>query len=113
MYGRKILFKFAIYQLPPVETHNYASLPTTPTTPSEIPISATKNKFGPQSKNLGSIIRGYKSAVKTYATTDGLLFAWQARFHDHIIRDDAEYRRIEQYIITNPQNWGKDKFYRG
>ena len=101
-----------------VETHNYASLPsertpTTTTIPSEMPQSPTKNKFGPQSKNLASIIRGYKSAVKTYATTEGLLFAWQSRFHDHIIRDDAEYRRIEQYIITNPQNWGKDKFYRG
>lgn len=28
----------------------------------------SENQFGPQSKNLASILRGYKSAVKIYAT---------------------------------------------
>ena len=27
---------------------------------------------------------------------------WQSRFHDHIIRNDAEYQRITDYIINNP-----------
>jgi REP element-mobilizing transposase RayT len=70
--------------------------------------SSYKNKFGPQSKNLGSMIRGYKSAVKSYATTNGLSFGWQSRFHDHIIRDDEEYQRIAEYIHTNPTNWQQD-----
>ncbi len=38
-------------------------------------------------------------------------FAWQPRFHDHIIRDDAEYQRISDYIINNPVKWRDDKFY--
>lgn len=71
----------------------------------------TINKFGPQSQNLGSIIRGFKSAVKTFATTNAIPFAWQARFHDHIIRDEAEYRRIVDYICNNPARWADDKFY--
>ncbi len=29
---------------------------------------------------------------------------WQPRFHDHIIRDNAEYYRIRQYIINNPKH---------
>ena len=70
----------------------------------------TKNKFAPQSKNLGAMIRGYKSAVKSYATTNGLAFGWQPRFHDHIIRDDDEYRRIVEYIRTNPANWQQDRY---
>jgi putative transposase len=35
------------------------------------------NKFGPQSANLGSIIRGYKAAVKTFAVKNQIEFAWQ------------------------------------
>src|SRR3989339_89273 len=33
-----------------------------------------QNKFGPQSRNLGSIIRGFKSAVKKYATMNNMKF---------------------------------------
>jgi len=35
---------------------------------------------------------------------------WQSRFHDHIIRSDAEYQRIHRYIESNIQNWEKDQF---
>ena len=70
-----------------------------------------RNKFGPQSKNLASVIRGFKSAVTTYARINNLIFNWQTRFHDHIIRSEAEYYRIAEYITSNPSNWSKDEFY--
>jgi putative transposase len=70
-----------------------------------------KNQFAPQSKNLASIIRGYKSAVTTYARKNNLEFNWQARFHDHIIRSTGAYHRISDYIKQNPANWLKDKFH--
>jgi REP element-mobilizing transposase RayT len=70
-----------------------------------------KNQFAPQSKNLASIIRGYKSAVTTYARKNGIIFDWQPRFHDHIIRSMDEYHRISNYILNNPTKWYKDKFY--
>ncbi len=69
------------------------------------------NKFGPQAKNLASIIRGFKSAVTTYARKNAIPFGWQARFHDHIIGSSHEYLRIAGYIYGNPQNWKEDKFY--
>ena len=72
------------------------------------------NQFGPQSKNLASIIRGIKSSVTTQVrkmeSNAFAGFAWQSRFHDHIIRDKASYQRISNYIIQNPMNWEKDKF---
>ena len=37
-------------------------------------------------------------------------FAWQPRFHDHIIRDGAAFERIQNYIANNPSNWKEDKF---
>jgi putative transposase len=67
-----------------------------------------KNQFAPQSKNLSSIIRGYKSAVTTYARKNGIEFDWQPRFHDHIIRSMDDY---SNYIINNPVKWQADKFY--
>ena len=69
------------------------------------------NKFGPQRKNIGSIMRGYKSAVTTWARKNDVPFAWQTRFHDHIIRSAEEYERISDYIRNNPAKWGEDRFY--
>ena len=69
-----------------------------------------KNTFGPQSKNLASIMRGFKSAVTTFARKNDLPFDWQPRFHDHIIRNEIEYNRISNYIINNPSKWNEDKF---
>lgn len=66
------------------------------------------NHFGPQSKNLASIMRGFKSAVTTNARELNISFGWQTRFHDHVIRDDDEFRRIAFYIEQNPMNWEKD-----
>lgn len=69
------------------------------------------NKFGPQSKNLGSIMRGFKSSVTTHSKKLNVDFGWQARFHDHIIRNHNEFVRISNYILNNPRNWKEDKFY--
>lgn len=74
--------------------------------------NATQNHFGPQSKNLASIIRGFKSAVTTGARMIHADFAWQSRFHDHIIRNDESFQRISNYIINNPSKWTDDTFYK-
>jgi REP element-mobilizing transposase RayT len=74
------------------------------------PLSLPKNKFGPQSKNLASIVRGYKIGVTKNAKQINTSWKWQSLFHDHIIRNDAEYQRIENYIIKNPLKWKNDKF---
>ncbi len=68
------------------------------------------NGFKPQSKNLASIIRGFKSSVTTYARKNNIPFNWQPRYHDHIIRTRADYDRISKYIMNNIANWDKDTF---
>ena len=75
--------------------------------------SEYKNQFAPQSKNLSSIIRGYKSSVTTFARKNGIDFGWQPLFYDHIIRSQNDFDRISNYIIQNPYNWAKDKFHLG
>ena len=61
--------------------------------------------FGPQSKNLASIMRGYKSSVTTYARKNGIDFNWQPNYYEHIIRSQADYERISNYIRQNIINW--------
>jgi len=68
------------------------------------------NKFGPQRKNLGSIMRGFKSSVTTYARKNKILFDWQPRYFDVLIRDDKALEKIRWYILNNMKNWERDKF---
>ena len=68
------------------------------------------NKFGPQKRNLASVVRGIKSAVKSYANQNNIPFAWQSRYHDRIIRDRHEMNRIAEYIENNVINWAMDKY---
>jgi REP element-mobilizing transposase RayT len=67
------------------------------------------NTFGPQSRNLGAIIRGFKSSVKRDANKENIDFHWQARFHDHIIKDEKTLCAVRNYILANPRNWQRDK----
>lgn len=68
------------------------------------------NMPGPQRKNLSSIMRGFKSSVTKDARQINPDFAWQDRFHDHLIRDEETLNKIRHYIKTNPKNWNKDRF---
>jgi len=54
---------------------------------------------------LGSIINQYKRICTINARKINPKWKWQSRFHDHIIRDNASFLRIRQYIIDNPLNW--------
>ncbi|MEI7812193.1 MAG: hypothetical protein WCJ01_07185 [Ignavibacteria bacterium] len=83
----------------------------TATTPTTTATNETINKFGPQSKNLASIVRGFKSSVTVATHKINPKFEWQSRYHDHIIRNDESFNRITNYIIHNPENWQDDKFF--
>jgi putative transposase len=64
-----------------------------PDLPAQTP-TQSRNKFGPQSQNLASIIRGYKIGVTKFARQNEISFGWQTRYHDHVIRDVGEHDRI-------------------
>ncbi len=79
---------------------------------SSIETKKTKNQFGPQSKNLASIVRGFKSSVTTWCRKNNYPnFNWQPLFHDHVIRDQKAFENIQKYICENPKNWKEDRFH--
>lgn len=62
-------------------------------------------QFGPQSKNLASIIRGYKVGVTKFSRKINPQFGWQSLYYDRIIFDWDAVERISKYIEDNPGNW--------
>ena len=61
---------------------------------------------------LSRIIGQYKSVITKYANQNDVSFAWQPRFHDHIIRNIKEMNLISNYIRNNPIQWELDRFYK-
>ena len=37
---------------------------------------------------------------------------WQKSFYDHVVRTEADYEEIRDYIDCNPARWEQDRFYR-
>lgn len=59
------------------------------------------------SQTLGSIVRGFKSAVSKNAGFS----VWQRNYHEHIIRNEQSYFKIAEYIENNILKWEEDCFY--
>ena len=36
---------------------------------------------------------------------------WQRSYHEHVIRGEADYREIWEYIDANPAKWAEDRYY--
>jgi REP element-mobilizing transposase RayT len=62
---------------------------------------------------LGRVINAYKGAVTAQGRRDitSVGQVWQARYYDHIIRNEPDLQRIREYIEYNPARWEQDKLY--
>ena len=56
---------------------------------------------------LSTIIGLYKSGVSRELGQS----VWQRFYHDHVIRNETAYKKIWEYIDTNPMAWEKDVFF--
>lgn len=66
------------------------------------------------SRNLGAMVRGFKSAVSNRINEIRHavgVSVWQRNYYEHVIRDDADYNRIVEYILENPQRWMEDSLH--
>lgn len=66
-----------------------------------------------QKPTLGTVIGTYKAAVTRIARRE-LEFTsviWQTFYHDHIIRNEADFTRISEYVQNNPARWSEDTFF--
>ena len=61
-------------------------------------------------KILGKFKQQTSKHINIERNTPGIT-NWQSDFYDHIIRNNAEYNRIKNYIINNPAKWTEDTLY--
>ena len=61
----------------------------------------------PPTKTLGSLVRSFKTLVTKAAGQK----VWQRSYYDHVIRNEADYLRIWQYMDSNPAHWTEDDYY--
>ena len=77
-------------------------------------------QFQRQPKSISSFVAGFKSStikrIDDWIDLNNLPMAkfnknnplWQSNYHDHIIRNETEYRHISEYIVRNPIDWKED-----
>lgn len=58
-------------------------------------------------KSLSTIV----GSMKRYTSKMVGFPLWQKSFHDHVIRNEADYLRVWDYIDTNPLKWREDCYY--
>ncbi len=62
--------------------------------------------------SLGTIIRWYKGRCTFEINKkQSSFFGWQRNYHEHIVRNEESFEKINNYIIRNPLLWEKDGFF--
>ncbi|RIY36850.1 hypothetical protein CKY20_04795 [Capnocytophaga canis] len=65
------------------------------------------------SNTIGSIVRGFKIGVTKWVRSNTNIHQiWQRNYYEHIIRNEASYFRIHEYIENNPAKWTEDCFHK-
>lgn len=57
------------------------------------------------------LVPKFMSSMKRYTNKKAGQDLWQTSYYDHIIRSEADYLRIWNYIDTNPAKWPEDEYY--
>ena len=64
------------------------------------------------SPTLFDVMRVYKSmTTRLSKQRQPELRLWQRSYHEHVIRDEADYLQIWNYIDTNPAKWTEDRYW--
>ena len=60
--------------------------------------------------NLGEVVRAFKAVTtRSVRQTGQSNFAWQRSYYEHIVHDEQDLLRIQQYIVNNPALWADDE----
>ncbi|MGB8981206.1 MAG: transposase [Anaerolineales bacterium] len=60
--------------------------------------------------SLGAFVRSFKSAVTRRLGRElNATGIWQRNYYEHVIRNHADWDRIQRYITSNPSLWAEDE----
>jgi putative transposase len=68
-------------------------------------------RFGPlPPASASSVVNHYKGRVTRAIRSRGeRRFAWQRLYYDRIVRNEREWQAIQDYIVSNPQRWRRNR----
>ena len=58
-----------------------------------------------------AVIPAFVSPLKRFTNQRCGVKLWQRSYHDHVIRNEADWQEIWDYIGTNPARWAEDRYY--
>ena len=58
-----------------------------------------------------AIIPAFVSTFKRFTNQRCGIKLWQRSYHDHVIRNEQDFREIWDYIDNNPARWADDRYY--
>jgi REP element-mobilizing transposase RayT len=67
---------------------------------------------GTQPGSLSAIVQNLKSiSTRKMNAASGMSGTpvWQRNYHEHIVRNEIDLRRIREYILASPARWDKDE----
>ena len=67
----------------------------------------TQRAASPTKNSISQTIR----SLKCLTGRESGVSLWQRSYYDHVIRNEQDYRRIWEYIDTNPAKWADDEYY--
>ena len=81
-----------------------------------VPLVGIQNVDIQNNNNLGSVLGAFKSIttnkyIKMVKENILPVFEkriWQRNYHEHIVRNDKDLTRIQEYIVNNPLSWSID-----
>ncbi|MBE6581364.1 MAG: hypothetical protein E7650_07115 [Ruminococcaceae bacterium] len=75
--------------------------------------NGTSRAPSPTSDNFytNALIPRFVSTFKRFANKEAGQSLFQRSFHDHVVRDRHDYRKIAAYIENNPLLWREDCFF--
>ena len=73
---------------------------------------AVENGTSGTPSRTNQTIPAFVSTLKRYVNRAFGRQLWHRSYHDHIVRNDADFRRIWDYIDTNPSKWAEDCYYK-
>ena len=69
--------------------------------------NGTSRTPSPTNKPLPMLV----STIKRFSNRKCGIQLWQRSYHEHIIRNEQDYREIWNYIDGNPAKWAEDRYY--
>jgi putative transposase len=93
----------------PNHVHGILSIMETVGAKNFSPLPSPQRQRPGTSKTVGAIIRGFKIGVTKWMREHTLIHnVWQRNYYEHVIRDEADLSRIQEYIVANPACWDED-----